>query len=326
MYDVVVVGAGPAGLAAAHVCMHWGLDTLLISEYLGGRTNFHLKLPFLESDDFIGGSSLAMQLREQIKLLDCPHLPGRVDMVTLTESGIRLQGMGFTPVEASLGIIATGAQPERLNVPGEREFIMRGLAYSTGWYAPLFAGRTVAVIGSGRRAIQGVRHLSAFARQIYLIASSTQGPMWERAQNTLQAPNVTLMAGWRVTAVQGTDYVERIQLERQRVEQTLEVDGVFVCAGITHNTSCVAPLVDLNPGGAIMVDSDQRTSEPRLLAAGDATDSLSEQVLVALGAGARAGLSAWEKRLDAGARIAHAGRHRLLRGPAHPKGHAHNGH
>ncbi len=325
MRDVAVVGAGPAGLAAAHVCMQWGLDTVLISEYLGGRTNFHMKLPFLESDDFIGGSNLALQLREQIKLFDWPHLSGRVDLISLTEAGIRLQGMGFSPIEARLGIIATGARPERINIPGEREFIMRGLAYSTGWYAPLFSGRAVAVIGSGQRAIQGVRHLSAFARQIYLITQSTTGPLWERAQATFQG-NVTLMSGWRVAALEGADYVEQVRLDRDGVERFLDVDGVFVCAGITPNTSCVAHLVDLNSAGAIIVDGAQRTSEPRLLAAGDTTVLFSEQVLVALGAGARAGLSAWETRLNDGALISPGRRPRLPRRPTRPGGPTQNGH
>ncbi len=247
-------------------------------------------------------------------------------MVSLTETGIRLQGTGFSPVEAHLGIIATGARPERLNVPGEREFIMRGVAYSTAWYAPLFAGRAAAVIGSGHRAIQGARQLSAFARQVYLIAQTTQGPLWERAQDMLQAPNVTLMSGWHVASIGGGDYVENITLERRGSEQTLDVDGVFVCAGITPNTSCVAHLVDLNSAGAIMVDGAQRTSDPRLLAAGDASDTLAEQVLVALGAGARAGLTAWEARLNDGPRAGSSGRHRLMRATTRPKGHPQNGH
>jgi thioredoxin reductase len=326
MLDVVVVGAGPAGLAAAHVCQRWGLETMLVSEYLGGRTNFHLKLPFLEADDFIGVSGLALQLREQLELLDWPHVAGRVDRIGMTELGISVEGVGFSPVEAHLAIIATGARPERLNVPGEREFIMRGLAYSTGWYAPLFAGRNVAVVGAGIRAIQGARQLAAFARQIYLIVPAASGPLWEGAQSILQAPNLSLMPGWSVLGFEGSQYVERILLERQGIHQTLDVDGVFVCSGITPNSACVAPLVDLNPAGAITIDSAQRTSHPRLLAAGDVTEAMSEQVLVALGAGARAGLSAWELRLDDGARVASRRRHRLPRGPARPKGHAENGH
>jgi alkyl hydroperoxide reductase subunit F len=326
LHDVVVVGAGPAGMAAAHVCQHWGLDTLLVSEYLGGRTNFHLKLPFLESDDFSGGSGLALLLRERLKLADWPRVVGRVDRIDETADGVRVQGMGFAPVDAHLAILCTGARPERLDVPGEHEFIMRGVAYSTGWYAPLFSGRTVAVVGSGARAYQGARHLAAFARQIYLIQPEAVGRPPKDVQAILQTPSVSLMAGWQVGSIEGNTYVERIRLERENGERVLDVDGVFVCAGITHNTSSVAHMVELASSGAVKVDGTQRTSHRRLMAAGDVTDAISEQVLVALGQGARAGLSAWETRLADGAHVKSARKQGPWQRPTHPKGLAENGH
>jgi thioredoxin reductase len=233
--------------------------------------------------------------------------------------------MGFSPVNSRLGIIATGARPERLDVPGEREFIMRGVAYSSGWYAPLFSERTVAVVGPGLRAIQGTRHLARFARQVFVITPSASRPIWER-ESILQATNVSLMSGWRVVSILGTNYVKQVKLERQGAEKTLDVDGVFVCAGISPNSSCVAPLVELTPSGAIKVDRAQRTSQPGLLAAGDVTDPLGEQILVALGAGARAGMSAWETRMREGGRVTQRGRPRFQRSLDGLRGHMHNGH
>ncbi len=205
MLDVVVVGGGPSGLAAAHTCHRWGLDTHLVSEYLGGRTNFHLKLPFVEADDFVGGSSLAASLRDGVRLLGLTRTAARIDQIEATDGGLRLTGPGLEPLEARVAIVATGVRPETLNVPGEKRFIMRGLAYSSTWYAPLLAGRVAAIVGTGPRAIQAARHLSAFARLIYLIGPSLADLVRLEARQLAQAPNLNLLPGWEPRAVEGAD-------------------------------------------------------------------------------------------------------------------------
>ncbi|OUC08414.1 hypothetical protein RY27_09130, partial [Litorilinea aerophila] len=186
--------------------------------------------------------------------------------------------------------------PKRLYVAGEREFWGRGVSFSAISHAPLFKDRNVAVVGSGDRALIATLELAALARQVYLIVAQPQ----ELAELPLAAkvmarPNVSLFRDWEVQEVVGDEFVTGISLVGSNGEtRQVAVEGVFVQFPLLPNNELVRGLVTLDEDGHIYVNHRCETNVPGLFAAGDVTNIHAEQVLVAIGEGAKAGLSAWE--------------------------------
>lgn len=297
--DVAIIGGGPAGLSAVAHCLRLNLSVHLVTQYFGGKTNFRLKLPFLEADGFATGQEIVQRLREQIRVQQVPHNMGRVDHLEEDQGRLLLSGEGFEPVRSSAAILATGALPTRLDVPGEREFIMRGLAYSTAWYAPLFAGRTVAVVGTSARALRSASDMARVAHHVYLIGPTAAAVRRAGGPALDQTAGVTLLPDYKVDSLEGTDFVEQIFISKGSSTQCLDVDGVFVMEALEPKSSCVAGLVERTDDGFVKVDCRCRTSNPRIFAAGDVTHGLGEQVYIALGEGAKAAFSAYETLLSA---------------------------
>ena len=197
-------------------------------------------------------------------------------------------------------ILATGAAPQRLYVEGEKELWGHGVSFSAASHAPYFAGRDVAIVGGHRRTLVAALELAPIARQVYLIAAlphaMAQLPDAERA---LTLPNVTSFIGWEVQAIEGDEYVTGISLVGANGEtRQLAVDGIFVQMALLPNNEMVRDLVEhgleVGEEGHILVNQRCETSVPGLFAAGDVTNIHTEQVLAAIGEGAKAALSAWE--------------------------------
>jgi alkyl hydroperoxide reductase subunit AhpF len=192
-------------------------------------------------------------------------------------------------------IVASGTRQKRLEVPGEKEFIMRGLCYSALSYAPLFIDKKTAVIGEGDLALRSAAELALMAEQVHVIGpggSSLDTPLGRKLR---AAPNVHLLERYRVTAVQGNGFAEKVVVQSPEGQETvLEVDGAFVELGLTPNAQMVSGLVDLDESGRIIVDCAARTSRAGIFAAGDVTNLFAEQVLIAMGEGAKAALSAYD--------------------------------
>jgi len=192
-------------------------------------------------------------------------------------------------------IIATGAKQKRLAVPGEKEFIMRGLCYSALSYAPLFIDKKTVVIGEGDLALRSAAELATVAKHVHLVGASTEALASPLGKKLSGANNVTVLTGYRVVEVQGNGFAERIIVKDPQGKETkIDAEGTFVEMGLLPNSQMVAGLVDLDQKNRIKVDCYARTSLPGIFAAGDVTDSFAEQVLVAVGDGAKAALSAYE--------------------------------
>lgn len=297
--DVVIIGGGPAGLSALAHCLRLNLAIYLITQYFGGKTNFRLKLPFVESDGFASGQEIVQRLREQVRVHQVPHSLGRVDHLEDDQGRLLVTGEGFDPIRTGAAILATGALPQRLDVPGEREFIMRGLAYSTAWYAPLFAGRTVAVVGTSARALRSASDMARVAHKVFLIGPTAVDVRRAGGPALDQASGVTLLPDYKVDSLEGTDFVEQVIVSKGSSTQCLDVDGVFIMQALEPKSDSVAGLVERTDDGFVKVDCRCRTSHPRIFAAGDVTDGLGEQVYIALGDGAKAAYSAYESLLSA---------------------------
>jgi alkyl hydroperoxide reductase subunit F len=295
MYDLIIIGGGPAGMTAAIYAIRRRINVMLLSPDLGGKTNFHLKLPDVESYMVVRGVEVVDKFKRELEYLDFVHLMDPVQLVSRDGEGYLVHTREGGELPARSVIVATGARQHRLNVPGEREYLSHGLCYSAVSYAPLFIDKRTAVIGSGQLALRSAAELATVAEHVHLIGPSKgmlDSPMGQKLN---RSDNVTVLLDHRVVRVSGNGYCDRIVVAGpDGVEREIGADGTFIEMGLTPNSSVVAGLVDLDDEGFIKVDAHGRTSAPGIFAAGDVTDSYGEQVLVALGDGAKAALSAYD--------------------------------
>jgi thioredoxin reductase len=301
MYDVIIVGGGPAGLTATIYCARKRLEALLITKDLGGKTNFRLQLPFVQHHQIITGEEVVNRFVSQIEYLDFLYTFDVAEDIHAEKDAFSVKTRQGSTYQTRALIIATGARAQMLNVPGEREFMMRGLCYSAVSYAPVFLDRKVAVVGDRNLAMRSAAELAQHAEHVFVVAPTVgqlESPLGRQLQ---QAANVTVLAGRRVQEVRGDRYARSLVVIRDdgAVEE-LTVDGIFVEQDLIPNSKMVANLVNLDEKGRIRVDAQNRTSRPGVFAAGDVTDTYGEQVLVAIGEGAKAALSAYDYLLETG--------------------------
>jgi thioredoxin reductase len=301
MYDLIIIGGGPAGLTAAIYALRKRLDVLLISKDLGGKTNWRLQLPDVEQHLVINGEEVVNRFVNEIHYLDFARVLDKVEKVESIAGGYRVTTRGGkeherAPMtyEAKALLIATGTQGTYLDVPGEREYLMRGLCFSAMSYAPLFIDRTSVVVGDTNLAILAALELAQIAKHVTLIAP-THGELDSPMGKHLRAlPNVVILEEYQAVQVNGDDYARSIVVERDGDRRELKTDVIFVELGLKPNSEIVANLVELEPDGRIRIDNNNRTSAPGIFAAGDVTNVYAEQVLIAVGEGAKAALAAYE--------------------------------
>lgn len=294
MYDLIVIGGGPAALAAAFFAAGKQLNAIMIYEDLGGKIGWLESLVGPGYQPYMPGNELAHLLTVSATT--------RVDR-SISDRVIRIEPVGanFTVVTANHGalqsrtvLLATGASPLPLDVPGAQRFAERGLGYSMTTHAHLVRGKQVAVIGGSLRALSGAAELAYTAGRVYLIAPDTLNLTTPLGQALRQRPNVTILEGYEVQALAGDDTLREVIVARNGQEQRLPVERAFVALGLVPNSQLVKDLVETDADGFIMVNAYHETSLPGLYAAGDVCSTFSEQVLIAIGDGARAARSAYD--------------------------------
>lgn len=277
MSELLVVGGGPAGLTAAYYAVRRRLDVLLVSPELGGQTRHQSALPGFEEHRVIRGGDLVARFARELEYLGYPMRAGSVVQVRAAVDGFRVRlAAGREPamgeeLAARAVILATGSRASRLGVPGEAELFQKGLYGSAASYAHLFLDKSVLVAGAGARARAAAAELSAAGAQARLLEQ-----------------------GERLLSLSGGPGAVQAVVEGPAGRKLLDVDGVFNALEPSPNSGPVAGVAELDAGGWVRVDSRCRTSCPGLFAAGDVTDVHREQVLVAMGEGAKAFLSAVE--------------------------------
>lgn len=295
MYDVIVVGGGPAGLTATIYAIRKRLNVLMVTKDLGGKTNFHLELPDQEAYLVITGVEVVHKFRSELEYLDFAHRMDFVERISPEGDHFVVHTGEGDALPTKAVIIATGARQRFLDVPGEREYLSRGLCYSAVSYAPLFIEKKTVVIGEGELALRSAAELATVAERVHVVGPS--GPALETPLGAKlgKAPNVTILEGYKVTKVLGNGYAERIVVEDpEGNESDIPADGTFVEMALMPNSQIVTGLVELDDEGFIKIDSYNRTSVPGIFAAGDVSNIFGEQVLVAVGEGAKAALSAYD--------------------------------
>lgn len=301
-YDLVVVGAGPAGSSAAIYSARKGLRVALVAERVGGQVNETTGIENIPSVAKTTGTQLAADLRQHIgeyaiDLLD----QRRVERVELVGEAKEVHtSMGEVLVAPQL-IIATGASWRRLGVPGEAEHIGRGVAFCPHCDGPFFRGRDIAVVGGGNSGIEAAIDLAGICKSVTVLEFADT----LRADSVLQdklmsLPNVAVHRsvatqqvigdGSRITGL-------RVAPRDGSPEFELAVDGVFVQIGLAANTQVFDGLVERNRMGEILIDERCRTSVPGIYAAGDCSTVPYKQIVIAMGEGAKAALTAFDDRI-----------------------------
>ena len=298
MYDLIVLGGGPAGLTATVYAIRKRLNVLLITRDLGGKTNYRLQLPFVEKHLVITGEEVVSRFANEVDYLEFARVFEKVEKIEGQDSGFKVSTREGKTYESKAIIVATGARGRLMDVPGEKDFMMRGLCYSAVSYAPLFIDRDVVVIGDTKLALRSTAELARIARKVTLVAPSHGELDTVMGRKVLEADNVEVMEGFRVEEVLGDEYARKVIVSKNGDKKELEADAFFVELELVPQSGFVADLVERDDGAHIVVDARNKTSMDGIFAAGDVTDVISEQVLISVGEGAKAALAAYEYLLQ----------------------------
>lgn len=295
MYDLIIIGGGPAGLTAAIYAIRKRLNVLVLSKDLGGKTNYRLGLPWIEDYQVIRGLEVVNKFRNELEYLDFARHVDTVEKVEKQENHFIVTIQNGKKFESKTVILATGARQVRMNVPGEKEYTMKGLCYSALSYAPLFIDKSVVVIGDEDLALRSAGELATVAKQVTMVCANDKMLNSPLGQKLQQAPNVKIMQDCKIMEVQGDEYARKLILkDKSGALNEYTADGMFVEKALTPNTNMVKDLAEFDEQGRVIIDNGCRTNVPGLFAAGDVTNSYAEQVLIAVGEGAKAALSAYE--------------------------------
>ncbi len=295
MYDLIIIGGGPAGLTAAIYAIRKRLNVLLLTKDLGGKTNFRLALPWIAEYQVVRGLEVVNKFRSELEYLDFARHIDDVEKVRRKDGSFVVTTKSGADLEARALIVATGARQVRMGIPGEKEFTMKGLCYSALSYAPLFIDKTTIVIGDGDLALRSGAELATVARHVYMVCGAEKMLSTPIGKKLSGAANVTILRGCEVVEVKGDEYARALCLKDSSGKKLeYETDAIFVEKALTPNSDMVKDTVKLDERGRIVVDDANRTNVPGIFAAGDVTNGFAEQVLIAVGEGAKAALSAYE--------------------------------
>ncbi len=290
MYDVVIIGGGPAGLTAAIYAGRKGLKTLLLEgELLGGNMTLAHTIENYPGFESISGMELAERMVKQAEKY------AEIKLEKVIEIGERYAKTEFGTYETKTLIIATGTTHRKLNIPGEKELLGKGVSYCATCDAPMFQGKKVAVIGGGNSALSAALYLNEIAEKVYLIHRRDEYRGDKVLVEKVKSSGIQEVLNTVVEKINGTHKVESITIKNLKTNEKkeIDVDGVFIYIGTEPITDLVKPLgVELDKG-FIKVDRRMRTNIPWIFACGDVT-GIEFQIAKAVGEGCIAALSAYK--------------------------------
>lgn len=296
MHDVAIVGGGPAGMTAAVYCARKQLSTMMLTVNIGGQTLTSWDIENYLGFSYIKGSDLVDRFQEHLSHFAVDIVYEKAVSIKRDEGHFMITTIKGMRNEARSIILATGKMPRKLGVPGEEEFVGRGIAYCATCDAPLFKGQRVAVVGGGNSGLEAALQLIGLAKYVYVIEFGSMLKADEVLVNKVNdAPNAAIMANTQVLSIGGDMLVDTITVkDRESGTVTdIHVSGVFVEIGLLPNSAIAKDIVELNEYGEIKIDKMCTTSVPGIFAAGDVTDIPDKQIIIAAGEGAKAALSAY---------------------------------
>jgi alkyl hydroperoxide reductase subunit F len=295
MYDLIVIGGGPAGLTATIYAIRKRLNVLMVTKDLGGKTQWRLALPWIDEYQVIRGLEVVNKFKSELEYLDFARHMEAVETVKKDGQDFVINTRGGGELKSKAVIVASGVKQMRIDVPGEREYMMKGLCYSALSYAPLFIDRTTVVVGDGDLALRSAAELAIIAERVYLVAETGKALDSPLGKKLVSSENVTVLKGSQVVEVKGDEFARTVVLKGPNGDLSeLDADATFIEKALVANSQMVADLVELDEEGKIVVDCSNRTKIPGIFAAGDVASGYAEQVLIAVGEGAKAALSAYD--------------------------------
>lgn len=293
VYDLLILGAGPAGITAAVYSARKKMDTLVISEDIGGQTAWSGDIENYTGYQFITGPELTSKFQEHMEAFGIKiNNPEKAEEIKNQDDGLIKTKTNKGEYLSKTLIIATGKRSKPLGVEGENEFKNKGVTYCATCDGPLFKNKTVAVVGGGNSGLEATLQMMKVCPKVYLIDAAgdlrADKVMVEKAK---QASNIEIWNSSKIKRVLGDKFVKQIEVEREGKTRKLDVQGVFVEIGLEPNSE-FAGILDKNETREIKVDCHNRTNIEAIFAAGDVTDVPEKQIIIACGEGSKACLSA----------------------------------
>jgi len=297
LYDVVIIGGGPAGMNAALYSKRKGNKVGIIAGQLGGQIMNTSVVENYLGYETLTGVGMVDKFKEHIRALEVPVM--EYVMVDAIESKNNLYTLKLTDgneVRTKTVILATGSQSRKLNVPGEEEFAGRGVAYCAICDAPLYKGKNVMISGGGNAAVEAAIDLSKIANHVTIIHRSQFRADQVLLDQMTSKDNITIYLEHQIKEIAVEDFVTNILALNKNTNEmiSLEGDGIFIEIGHIPNTDTFKDLVALNDHGEVIIDEKGRTNMPGIFAAGDMTTVPYKQIIIATAQGASAALSANE--------------------------------
>mgnify|MGYP001560239340 CR=1 FL=1 len=299
IYDLVIIGGATSGLTAGIYAARKKLNAVILTKEIGGQTLQTESIENFPGFEKISGPELIDKMKEQVLKYGLPLKSG-TEVKSISKIGdiFEIVANISDEIKAKSVIIATGKNPRRLNVPGEKEFENRGVVYCSTCDAPLFGGKTVVVAGGGNSGLNSAYDLLKYANNIYVMESDGKIRGDEFLQERLKmSGKVEFITGAEIKEIKGNGFMEKIVYFDKKSGQTKELaaQGIFVNIGWSPAVGFLKDFVKLNDYGEVIVDlKTNQTSVPGVFASGDVTDIKYKQCVIAASEGAKAALSAYD--------------------------------
>jgi len=298
MYDLIIIGGGPAGIAAGIYAARKKLKTLLLTKEWGGQIVETSEIQNWPGEKSISGIDLVNKMVEHLKIFDLETKESRevIDLEKKEENFI-VRDDKDQEYEAKTVIIATGKIPRVLNIPGEEKFKGKGVSFCTTCDAPMFKDKEVAVIGGGNAGFDAAFDLTKYAKKIYILEFLEKMQGDPATKEKLEKTNkVEFFTNVAVKKINGNNFVKSLIYENRDTgkDKELKIQGVFIAIGMKAKAGFAEGLVEFDKIGEIKIDKENNTKTKGLFAAGDITDVKYEQIVIACGEGCKAALAVYD--------------------------------
>ena len=298
IFDVLVIGGGPAGNSAAIYAARKGIKTGLLAETFGGQVMETVGIENMIGTPYIEGPALMSQVEEHTKSYDVDIMKAQKAIAIHKKDVIEVTLANGAILKSKTAILSLGAKWRNINVPGEVEFRNKGVTYCPHCDGPLFTDKKVAVIGGGNSGLEAAIDLAGLASHVYILEFLPELKADKVLQDRAEAhDNITILKNVATKEILGDEQVTGlIYTDRETGEdKTLDLEGVFVQIGLVPNTDWLKDSgIDLNNRGEIIVDNQGSTTVAGIFAAGDCTDQAYKQIIISMGSGATAALGAFD--------------------------------
>jgi alkyl hydroperoxide reductase subunit F len=295
MYEIIIVGGGPAGMSASVYAARKRLNTLLITSDIGGQVNWTSGVENYLGYQFIEGADLIGKFQKQVNQFPIDQKIGvKVSQIKKIDGGFEVISESGEIFQGKAVVLASGKRPRLLNVEGEKELTGRGVTYCATCDGPVFAGQKVAVIGGGNSAIEAALDMVKVAEHVDMVSVTplTGDPIM--IEKLADAKNLTIYTNYQTEKILGQGLTEGIIIKEIKTGKTQQLDdtGIFVEIGLEPNSDMVKDLLKLNEYGEVPINIACETEIPGFFAAGDVTIVPEKQIVIAAGEGAKAALQA----------------------------------